>query len=80
MLVGIHGTKIGMVDMSMSVCFVLLVMVEWENVMIVVAVLLLQDVDVHRCHSSRCIDRCRNHVVECSEPNVDVSDDRYRKP
>ena len=51
-------------------------MVDWENVAIVVGALLPQDVDAHRCHSSRCIDRCRNHVVECSEPNVDVSDDR----
>ena len=44
----------------MSVYLVLLVMADWENVVIVV---------VHRCHSSRCTDRCRSHVVECSEPN-----------
>ena len=64
--------------MSMSVNLVLLVMVGWENV--VIEVVLLHHQEVLRCHSSRCIDRCQNHVVECSEPNVDVSCGRCRKP
>ena len=51
-----------MVDVLMSVYLILVVMVEWENVVSVVVVLLLQDVDVHRCRSSRRINRCRNHV------------------
>ena len=58
LLVGIRGAKIDMVDVLMSVCLVLVVMVEWENVVFVVVVLLLHDVhllydvDVHRCRSS----------------------------
>ena len=65
--------------MSMNVYLVLVVMVEWENVEIVLVVLLLQDVEVHRC-SRGCTARCRNHVVGCTEPNGDVLDDRCRKP
>ena len=47
---GKRGTKNDMVDVSMSVHLVLVVMVEWENVVVfVLVVLLLQDVEVHRC-------------------------------
>ena len=38
-----------MVDVSMSVHLVLVVMVEWENVVFVLVVLFLQDVEVHHC-------------------------------
>ena len=38
-----------MVGVSMNVYLVLVVMVEWENVEIVLVVLLLQDVEVHHC-------------------------------
>ena len=38
-----------MVDVSVSVHLVLVVMVEWENVVFVLVVLLLQDLEVHRC-------------------------------
>ena len=66
MIVGIRGTKIDRVDASMRVYLVFVMMVEWENVVFVVVVFLLQDVDVHRCRSSSCICRCRNHVVACT--------------
>ena len=68
-----------MVDVSMSVHLVLVVMVGGENVVFVLVVLLLQDVEVHRC-SSGCAGRCRSHVVECTEPNGDVLDNRCQKP
>ena len=52
MLVGKRGAKNDMVDVSMSVHLVqtvLVVMVEWANVVFVLVVLLLQDVEVHHC-------------------------------